>query len=157
MSDELTYRKARISDLQAIIMLLLQDELGQTRELFSKEPDASYLDAFRKIDEDPNQFLMVVSLGQEVVGTCHLTLIPSLTYKGSSRLQIEAVRVSNARRGNNIGTWMMRAAINYGKSKGASIVQLSTDKKRPLAKQFYESLGFKATHEGMKYQLKNDL
>jgi len=30
---------------------------------------------------------------------------------------------------------------------------LSTNKERPRAKQFYERLGFKATHEGMKFYL----
>lgn len=155
MSDALTYHKAKISDLPAIITLLLEDELGQTREHLPEEMDASYLDAFQKIDADPNQFLMVVLLDQEVVGTCHLTLIPSLTFKGSTRLQIEAVHVSSPHRGNKIGTWMIQAAIDYGKSKGASLVQLTTNKKRLDAKRFYESLGFEATHEGMKRQLKD--
>jgi ribosomal protein S18 acetylase RimI-like enzyme len=45
---------------------------------------------------------------------------------------------------------MMHAAMNYGKSQGASIIQLTTNKKRSRAKNFYEKLGFEASHEGMK-------
>lgn len=33
------------------------------------------------------------------------------------------------------------------------MVQLTTDRSRPEAKRFYESLGFKASHEGMKLHL----
>ncbi len=156
MNDVLTYRKAKISDLRAIITLLLEDELGQVREHLSKELDTRYLNAFKIIDADPNQYLMIANLNKEVVGTCHLTIIPSLTFIGSTRMQIEAVRVSTAHRGHKVGQWMIQEAIEYGKLRGASIIQLTTSKKRSRAKQFYKSLGFKATHEGMKYHLKNN-
>ena len=33
------------------------------------------------------------------------------------------------------------------------MVQLTTDKRRPDARRFYESLGFVASHEGMKLTL----
>jgi predicted GNAT family acetyltransferase len=33
------------------------------------------------------------------------------------------------------------------------MVQLTTDKRRPAARRFYEALGFEATHEGMKLPL----
>ena len=36
------------------------------------------------------------------------------------------------------------------------MVQLTTDKTRPEALRFYESLGFKASHEGMKLCLETD-
>ena len=90
---ELEYRKAKIGDLKAIIYLLSDDFLGEEREYFSQELDSQYVDAFNMIDSDPNQFLMVVLTKNIVIATCHLTIIPSLTYHGSARLQIEAVRV----------------------------------------------------------------
>jgi len=52
-----------------------------------------------------------------------------------------------------MGAWMMSAALDYGRSKDIGIVQLTTNKQRPMAKQFYESLGFEASHEGMKLML----
>jgi len=36
------------------------------------------------------------------------------------------------------------------REKGCHLLQLTSDKKRPDAIRFYESLGFVATHEGMK-------
>ena len=149
----LTHRKARINDLRAIITLLLEDELGQTREHLAVTLDQCYVDAFHRIDSDPNQYLMLVEIGNEIVATSHLTIMPSLTFIGSTRMQIEAVRVAGKNRGQKIGEWMMHAAIEYGRSKGASIIQLTTNKKRPRAKKFYERLGFEASHEGMKIYL----
>ncbi len=40
--------------------------------------------------------------------------------------------------------------IDRLEKKGAHLIQLTTDKKRPDALKFYEKLGFKASHEGMK-------
>ncbi|CAM2777902.1 GNAT family N-acetyltransferase [Legionella worsleiensis] len=147
------YRKANINDLPLIVTFLLEDELGKTRENKQSVLDQRYVDAFYKIDIDPNQYLMIVENDDEIIGTCHLTIMPSLTFTGQTRMQIEAVRVSEQFRGQKIGEWMMNAAINYGKSKGASIIQLTTNKKRLRAKKFYEKLGFEASHEGMKLYL----
>jgi hypothetical protein len=74
--NNLTHRKARIADLYQIIALLLEDELGQTRESKSAELDENYIKAFHKIDSYPNQYLMVVENGDEIIGTCHFTIMP---------------------------------------------------------------------------------
>lgn len=151
-SSNLTHRRAIVDDLPHIVKLLAEDELGKTREFLSntQELDQRYGDAFERINRDPNQYLMVVEEGDQIIGTCHLTLMPSLTFTGSTRLQIEAVRISAETRGQGIGAWMMTQAIHFGKSQGAAIIQLTTNKNRPQAKEFYESLGFTASHEGMK-------
>ena len=146
-------RKATLNDLPAIIALLADDELGNTREQSDTTIAPRYLTAFELINKDPNQFLMVVTLNAEIVGTCHLTIMPSLTLIGSTRMQIEAVRVAAKYRGQKIGEWMLHTAIQYAKSRDASIIQLTTNKSRPRAKKFYESIGFEATHEGMKLYL----
>ena len=154
MIQSLTYRKAVINDLNAIVNLLLEDELGQTRESKKPELNQNYVDAFHRIDDDLNQYLMVAESNREIVATCHLTIMPSLTFTGATRMQIEAVRVAEKYRGKKIGEWMMNAAITYAKSKGATILQLTTNKKRLRTKNFYEKIGFEASHEGMKLYLK---
>lgn len=147
------HRRAKLDDLKEIVSLLADDKLGRTREQASSEVAQEYLDAFAKIDSDPNQYLMVLENDFEVIGTCHLTLMPSLTFSGSTRLQIEAVRVNSSIRGQNLGQQMIEFAINWGKEQGATIIQLTTNKERPDALRFYEKLGFKATHAGMKLYL----
>ncbi len=150
-------RKAILNDLPEIITLLAEDELGQTRESLSTTIDPRYLKAFELINNDTNQFLMVViSEDQMIIGTCHLTLMPSLTFSGSTRLQIEAVRIALSYRSKKIGEWMIKEVITFGKSHGASIIQLTTNIKRPEAKKFYERLGFESTHVGMKLYLEEN-
>ena len=124
----LTHRKARIADLPRLIEPLLEDELGSTRESKSSELDENYIKAFHKIDSDPNQYLMVIENDDKIIGTCHLTIMPSLTFIGSTRMQIESVRVARKYRGQKIGSWMFNQAISYAKENDVSIVQLTTNK-----------------------------
>ncbi len=147
------HRRAKLDDLKEIVSLLADDKLGRMREQAGDEVAQAYLDAFAKIDSNPNQYLMVVENDFKVIGTCHLTLMPSLTFSGSTRLQIEAVRVDQRIRGQNVGQKMIEFAVNWGFDQGATIIQLTTNKERPDALRFYEKLGFKATHEGMKLYL----
>ena len=56
-------------------------------------------------------------------------------------------------RSKGIGRAMFEWAIARSRERGCHLVQLTTDKSRPDAKRFYESLGFRASHEGMKLHL----
>ena len=147
------HRRAKLDDLKEIISLLVDDKLGRTREQANEEVAQSYLNAFAKIDSDKNQYLMVLENDEKIIGTCHLTLMPSLTFSGSTRLQIEAVRVNSSVRGQKLGKQMIEFAINWGFEHGATIIQLTTNKERLDAVRFYEKMGFKASHEGMKLYL----
>ena len=93
--------------------------------------------------------LMVACINDKIIGTAHLTIMPSLTFVGSIRLNIEAVRIAPSCQGHR----MIQEAINWGRQKGATIIQLATNKQRTGVKKFYENLGFKALHEGMKLYL----
>ncbi|MCX7114436.1 MAG: hypothetical protein NTW08_00760 [Gammaproteobacteria bacterium] len=75
--NQLLQRKARLDDLPTIVALLAADDLGQHREIKTQKLDPRYIDAFYRIDTDPNQYLMVVTNPTDIVGTCHLTLMPS--------------------------------------------------------------------------------
>mgnify|MGYP006160923573 FL=1 len=86
----------------------------------------------------------------EIIGTLQLSFIQYISYCGGIRAQIENVFIRKEQRGLGIGKKMFEWAINRAKEKNAHMVQLTSDKKRPRAIKFYENLGFKATHEGMK-------
>ena len=147
----LNFRKATKSDVVFIVELLVDDALGQLREAFANPLPQTYYTAFNAIDKDPNQELMVVeNEAKKIIGTLQLTFIPYLTYQGGVRAQIEAVRILKDYRGQGLGEQFFHWAINRAKAKGAHVLQLTSDKKRPEAIRFYEKLGFKATHEGMK-------
>ena len=101
----------------------------------------------------PYQELTIVEMNGEIVATFHLTFIQYLTYQGGRRAQVEAVRTNSKYCGQGIGATVFKYAINRAKEKGCHLLQLTSDKKRPDAIRFYESLGFSATHEGMKLKL----
>ena len=145
------FRKATINDVSTIVKMISDDELGKTRENFQNPLPKEYLDAFKKINADENQELIVVEdENDKVIGTLQLSFIQYLTYQGGIRAQIEAVRIKKEKRGLSIGKTMFRWAINRAKERNAHLLQLTTDKKRRKAIKFYEDLGFKASHEGMK-------
>jgi GNAT superfamily N-acetyltransferase len=147
----LKFRKATINDLPSIVQMIADDVLGSKRENFTNPLPKTYYDAFVRIDSDQNQELItVVDEENQVVGVFQMTFIPYLTYQGGIRAQIEGVRVHKDHRGLGIGKIIFEWAIRRAKERNAHLLQLTTDKKRPDAIRFYESLGFKATHEGMK-------
>lgn len=146
----LSFRKANYSDLVPIVALLANDELGSKRENFSIPLPEKYINAFSKIINDPNHELMVAVLNEKVVACFQLSFLQYLTYQGGIRAQIEAVRVDENHRGEGIGKKCFEWAINRAKEKGAHLLQLTTDKQRPEALEFYKKLGFVASHEGMK-------
>jgi len=55
--------------------------------------------------------------------------------------------------GTGIGKEVFQYAIQRTKDKGAHLVQLTTDQKRPDALRFYQQLGFVNSHNGMKLHL----
>lgn len=149
--EPIKIRKAKEQDVIDIVSMLADDKLGQLRERYENPLPALYYEAFEKIQQDSNQELMVVE-GEDgkVIGTLQLSFIPYLTYQGGVRAQIEAVRIHKDKRGSGLGKKMLEWAIQRARERGAHLVQLTTDKKRPDALRFYENLGFKASHEGMK-------
>lgn len=148
------FRKAKIEEIATIVQLLANDPLGKEREDFSDPLPQVYRSAFEKIDLDPNQNLIVLeNESEEIVGTFQLSFLQYLTYQGGIRAQIEAVRIRQEYRGLGLGEKLIQYAIELAKEKGAHVVQLTTDKKRPAAINFYEKLGFHPTHEGMKLHL----
>ena len=144
-------RKATENDILAIVQMIADDELGRKRENFQIPLPAEYIKAFEKINSDENQELVVVENEDlEIIGTLQLSFIQYLTYRGGIRAQIEAVRIRKDKRGLGIGKIMFEWAINRAQTRKAHLIQLTTDKKRPKAIKFYEELGFKKSHEGMK-------
>jgi GNAT superfamily N-acetyltransferase len=146
----INFRKATRSDVPNIVRLLADDPLGAEREKYAEPLPSQYYMAFEEINSDKNNYLIVAELDNQVVGTLQLTLITYLTYQGSKRALIEGVRTDKSVRGQGVGKAMLEWAILKAKDEGCHVVQLTTDKKRPDALEFYKKLGFVASHEGMK-------
>ena len=142
-------REARREDVPEIVALLADDAIGAGRE----GPADAYCAAFELIAADPGNRLLVAEAAGRIVGTLQLTMIPGLSRHGMLRAQIEGVRVGADQRGQGLGRRMIERAIDLAREQGCGLVQLTSDKRRPDAIRFYESLGFTASHEGLKISL----
>ena len=121
----LSIREAQAVDLEAIIRLHEEDELGSHGDVWSPETRPAYEAAFAAIQRSPDNRLFVAVDGQEVVGTFQLTFIPNLTGRGTMRVKVESVKVKATRRSSGIGNRKGAASSGVGtvgkRSKAASI------------------------------------
>jgi len=150
---EMSFRRARRADLDALVTMLADDSLGARRERPGPPLPRAYEDAFAAIDADPNQELVVAECAGEPAGFLQITFVPSLSYQGGWRALIESVRVAGMLRGRGVGRALLEHAIDRARQRGCHVVQLTADRRRRDAIRFYESLGFESTHEGLKFFL----
>lgn len=148
------FRRAVLSDLPAIVRMLADDELGSQRENYQEPLQESYLRAFEQIDSDPNHELLVAEQDGGVIATLQLIFLPSISFQGGLRAQVESVRVDKRFQNQKIGSQLMKHALQIAKARGAHVMQLTTHNTRKDAHRFYEQLGFKSSHLGMKLNLK---
>lgn len=148
------FRLATRADLPSIVRMLADDDLGSQRERYEDPLPESYYAAFDQIENEPNHELIVAEHNGEVIGTLHLMFLSSISFQGGLRAQIESVRVDKQFQNQGIGSAMMGWSIQRAKERGAQQVQLTTHKTREDAHRFYERLGFKGSHLGMKLSLK---
>jgi GNAT superfamily N-acetyltransferase len=128
------FREAKRKDVIEIVKMIADDKLGKLREDFEDPLPDKYYVAFENIKADKNQELIVLEADNgEVIGTFQLSFIQYITYQGGIRAQIEAVRIRQDQRGKGIGEKMFKWAIKESKQRGAHLLQLTTDKKRPEA------------------------
>jgi GNAT superfamily N-acetyltransferase len=134
----------------SIVALLADDEISAERE---GTPDEAYQKAFDQIESDPRSRLIVAEAAGQVVGTLQLLLLPGLSRHGTLRAEIEGVRIASPHRSQGLGRTMIEWAIGQAREQGCGLIQLTSDKRRHDAIRFYKSLGFTASHEGLKLSL----
>ena len=91
---------------------------------------------------------------ETIVGTLQITFTPSISFQGGKRATVESVRVDAKYRGQSIGKELMLWAIERARKENCVAMQLTTNSDRKDAHRFYENLGFKGSHLGMKLYLK---
>jgi len=149
----LKFRQATREDLPEIVRMLADDFLGAQRERYENPLPESYLRAFAEIDADKNNELIVAEIDGAIVGTLQITFTPSISFQGGKRATVESVRVDEKLRGRGIGRELMLYAIERAREENCVSMQLTTNIDRTDAHRFYENLGFKKSHLGMKLSL----
>ncbi|TKW67135.1 MAG: GNAT family N-acetyltransferase [Paracoccus denitrificans] len=144
------FRLAERADVPAVVSLLCDDVLGQTRESADLSLYYAAFDAMQ--DEGGNQLIVGVD-DERVVATYQLTLISGLSLSAARRAQIEAVRVDASLRGQGAGAALIADAEARARAHGASLMQLTTNSARKDAHRFYARMGYVDSHIGFKKQL----
>ena len=143
-------RDATQADLPRIVELLAQLSPYAAREDVDPPLLESYRTAFREIETDPRQRLLVVEAGGRVAGTTALIIVPNLSHQGRPYAIVENVVVDEALRSTGYGELLMRHAMEAARQAGCYKLVLTSNKRRADAHRFYERLGFRATHEGFR-------
>ncbi|GAA4924709.1 ribosomal protein S18 acetylase RimI-like enzyme [Actinomycetospora succinea] len=148
----LTVRRARVTDVPALVGLIAADPVSAGRGDAVGDL-APYEAAFAEIDADPAHLLVCLDDADGTVGTLQLTVLPSLGRRGTRRAQLESVHVDERCRGRGYGALLVGWAVDEARRRGCGLVQLTSDASRADAHRFYERLGFTASHAGFKRDL----
>jgi len=150
---DIEIKQAQNSDLDSIIEMLADDDLGSKREQVTQPLPKPYQTAFDAINKNSNAKLIVAKQKERVIGVAQIDFITYLTYQGGTRAQIEGVRVHKDYRSQGVGKLLFEYLIKLAKERGCHMVQLTTNKDRPDAFRFYENFGFVNSHNGFKFLL----
>ena len=96
MTSELQFKTAHEEDLPEIVRLLIQDQLGSTREVLTDPLPQVYLDAFAAMKTQPGNDYIVGVINGRIICCYQFTVIHGISRSGSSRAQIEGVRVDDS-------------------------------------------------------------
>ncbi len=145
-------RVATEADLPRVVELLTQLSLDAPREQAGPPLPDSYREAFRRMQADQEQRLLVLEADGRIVGTLVLLIIPNLTHQGRPYATVENVVVDESERGGGRGRQLMEYAIDEAKRAGCYKIALTSHKSRTDAHRFYEDLGFVSTHEAYRIE-----
>lgn len=141
------FRPGGRDDIGAVVALLADDMLGQSREVADLQP---YLAAFQAMQDQGGNHLVVGVLDDRIVACYQLVILPGLSAAATRRAQIEGVRVASDLRGRGIGAQLVADAETRARDAGCGLIQLTTNRSRGDARRFYDRLGFTPSHIGYK-------
>lgn len=144
-------RSARLEDLERLLELYREPNgLYQNVPTLAKEEARG---RFAEVLGDEHQQVMVAEERGVVVGTLVLVIIPNLAHGGAPYAVIENVVVEESRRGEGIGTTLIREAVERARESNAYKLSLTANLGRVRAHAFYRELGMKETHLGFEVDL----
>lgn len=160
MTPRVQLRPARLEDAQEIVGILAQDELGGHGDQWSEATAPGYCRAVNAILADPSALLLVAQAEHgAILGVAHAVRMAGLSDGGASLVQLVALFVGRAARGQRVGQQLLVNVEDWAQAQGARFVTLVSNKARGDANRFYRTHGYDQRHEGFKKDLglKKDL
>jgi len=96
----------------------------------------------------PGLRIFVGSLGDQLVTTCTLVVVPNFTRCCAPYALIENVVTHAGHRGRGYGEQVLKAAFDAAWQAGCYKIMLMSGIKNTAAHRFYERLGFSSTKQG---------
>ncbi len=138
-------RPATEYDLDAL--LALYEQLSSDNANADRERSAEGL---RLMLEEPRVSLLVASLGERVVGSVTLILVPNLTHNARPWIQLENMVVDESVRRTGAGRALIDAAEALARETNAYKIQLQSADHRHGAHAFYKAAGFRPSSLGFR-------
>jgi GNAT superfamily N-acetyltransferase len=139
-------RRARKDDLPRLQQLY--DQLHLKNYLSLRVPRARLAAAFDRLARERDHTILVAEVAGEVVGTCHVIVVPHLGHALKPFAIVENVVVDAEARSSGIGQHMIAAATDLARRRGCYKLALTSNIARPRAHKFYQRLGWTRTHFG---------
>lgn len=139
----LTIRPADRADLRRLLDLYVH--LDPTDARCPPDRAAEVLDRFFRYD---GSVLLAGFIGDELVTSCTVIVIPNLTRGGTPYALIENVVTHADHRGRGFGQRVLRAAVERAWAEGCYKAMLMTGSKKPSILAFYEAAGFEQSKTG---------
>ena len=146
-------RVAPAGDLEAVVRLHEADLIGGHGDAWTPQTRPAYEAAFAAIEASPDTDLYVAIEDGVVVGTFQLQMLRKLTERGARKAVLESVQVRADRRSRGLGARMIAEAERLARARGATGLQLTSNKRRTAAHRFYERQGYERSHEGFRKTL----
>jgi GNAT superfamily N-acetyltransferase len=136
-------RPADHADLPCLLDLYLH--LNPNDERCAPEDAVAALDHMLRYE---GSVVLVGTIGDALVTTCALVVIPNLTRGGKPYSLIENVVTHADYRGLGFGLTVLGAAVERAWEAGCYKVMLMTGSKKPSALGFYKAAGFEESKTG---------
>ncbi len=134
-------RKARLSDLNSILLLLYQlSPVDVVNNI--KKSNKQYAAILKRIINDNNYILIIAKYKNNIVGTGMLLVQLNLSHSGRPYGHIENIVVEKNMRGLGIGKNLIKYLVSQSIKIGCYKVILNCVEKNH---KFYKKLGFKKT------------
>lgn len=143
MTEPLHICPAQENDLQGLLDLYAHLDAKDTRC-----PADEAIDVFRRLLLYPGSTILIGTVGEVMVASCTLVIIPNLTRGGRSYALIENVVTHADYRNRGFGKALLRAASERAWAEDCYKVMLLTGSKTPATLAFYASAGFEQTKTG---------
>jgi GNAT superfamily N-acetyltransferase len=143
MDDKLQIRPAQQDDLRELQELYRHLDANDARS----SPDEATA-VFKRFLLYPGSAILIGTVGDALVTSCTLVVIPNLTRGGKPYALIENVVTHAGWRKRGFGTAVLRAATERAWEEGCYKVMLMTGSKNPATLAFYDAAGFEQSKTG---------